>query len=84
MSTDGSRPRGRAHRLESARDETCNLPQIESRFPIAFPNSARSPHQRGLTTAAKSSHRLLESPEIEDQQRSDGVSFARISFAFQT
>lgn len=38
-----------------------NLPQIESRFPICFPNLARSLYQCGMITAAQIFHRLLES-----------------------
>jgi hypothetical protein len=38
---------------------TKSLPQIESRFPIVYPNLARTQHQRGMTTAAQIFYRLF-------------------------
>ena len=75
--------RGQLVDLDSSRGETATCPKYESRFPIAFPNSAQSPHPLGLTSAANISPRLMKSPDTKDQQHTDGVSFARISSRFK-
>jgi hypothetical protein len=41
--------------------ELSRLPQIESRFPIRFPNSARNQSQYGMATAPRIFRPLLES-----------------------
>ena len=66
----------RSHEPNHRAMKTRYLPQIESRFPIDFPDSARSPYQRAEDNCRADIPSAPPILEIKPQQHTDGVSFA--------